>query len=494
MEPILEVRGLTKRFGSTVALDGAALTLQAGEIVGLVGANGSGKSTLIRTIAGLVHPDGGEVQWQGRGFLPPSPLAAWRAGIAVAHQETSLVPTLSLWENLTLPHRALGRPLPPRSRARELLDLLGLGASLETPVSRLSASERQIAEVAKALLWEPRLLLLDEPTAALDRRQAEALFAQVRAFIGRGGRACLFVSHRLGEVQSLCHRILVLRGGRVVHETGPEASPGEVLAHMAEGGLSEARTALPSPAEGELLRAEGLHAQGVHGVSLVLRPGEVVGLGGLQGQGQREVLLALFGALPARGHLWLRGRPLLPLHPAKALRAGIALVSGDRQEMALSPRPVEENLLVAAWPRFARGMGAWLDLREARREALGVAKGLGLVYGGMEAPLSSLSGGNQQKVFLGRALLTRPSVLLLDDPTVGVDPPTREAFYAWVRRLAEEGLGILLYSSDEEELLRHTHRVLVVSRGQVAAVLEGGGLTRENLLAASLGMGRGDHG
>ncbi|GLV48878.1 sugar ABC transporter [Thermus sp. LT1-2-5] len=490
---LLEVRSLVKRFGPTVALDGAELSLEAGEILGLVGANGSGKSTLIRVVAGLVRPDGGQVRWQGKAFLPSNPLAAWRAGIAVAHQETSLIPTLSLWENLTLPHRSLGKPLPAKARVRELLDRLTLAVPLEVQAGQLSASERQIAEVAKALLWEPRLLLLDEPTAALDHEQVQALFTQIRAFAARG-TGCIFVSHRLSEVRSLCHRILVLRGGRVVYEANSKTPFEELLARMVEGFGAGVRSTLPVSTGEELLRVEGLRTKGVHDVSLVVRQGEVVGLGGLQGQGQRELLMALAGALPAQGRIWLGGRPLPPLRPAEALRMGLALVSGDRQEMAFLPRSVAENLLIAAWPRFARGGGAWLDLHRARQEAFRMADGLGLVYAGLDAPLSGLSGGNQQKVFLGRALLAHPLVLLLDDPTVGVDPPTRAAFYARVQELAGQGLGILLYSSDEEEILRHAHRVLVLLRGRVVAVLEGVTLTREALLAASLGVGRENRG
>lgn len=486
-EPLLEVRGLVKRFGSTVALDGAALGLAKGEILGLVGANGSGKSTLIRAIAGIVLPDRGEIRWKGQAFRPRDPGAAWRAGIAVAHQETSLIPQLSLWENLTLPHRALGRPLPTLKEIQDLLASLGLGIPLETLVSRLSAAERQLAEVAKALLWRPELLILDEPTAALDREQVEALFSRVRDFVRRGG-SCLFVSHRLGEVRSLCHRILILRAGRVVHEAEPTSSPEELLAHMAGRDVSPPPRSHGATVGGEVLRVENLWAPGVQGVSLEVRRGEVVGLGGLQGQGQRELLLALFGAVPWRGRLWLNGRSLFPSDPSEALRSGLALVSGDRQEMAFPPRSVEENLLAAAWPRFARWLGAWLQLDQARQEALNMAKSLDLVYGGLETPLANLSGGNQQKVFLGRALLVRPKVLLLDDPTVGVDPPTRATFYARVQELANRGLGILLYSSDEEELLRHAQRVLVMVRGQVVAILEGEKLTRERLLAASLGV------
>ncbi len=490
---LLEVRGLRKRFGPTLALRGVDLEVERGEVLGLVGANGSGKSTLIRIVAGLVAPDAGEVLWEGRPFRPRDPRGALAQGIAVAYQEGSLLPLLSVADNLRLPFLALGRPLPARSELQSFLSSLG-ELPLEAPAGSLSQSQRQLLEVAKAMLLGPRLLILDEPTAALDREGVGRLFALLRRFVAAGGTV-LFVTHRLGEVLELAHRVAVLRAGEVVGTLAARGlRPEELVRLMAgaeekEEGQGAHEGAIP---EGQpLLQVRGLVAPGLRGVDLQVAPGEVVGLGGLQGQGQRELLLALYGALPWEGEVWLAGRSVHPAHPGEALRLGIAYVGGDRAALAFLTRSVGENLLAASWAHFRRG--PLLDLARAYASAAAVAKGLDLVYAGLEAPMASLSGGNQQKVLLGRALLAGPRLLLLDDPAVGVDPPTRTAFYRRVRALAREGLGVLLYASDEEELLQNAHRVLVLAGGRLVAELRGPELTREGLIAAGLRAG-GGHG
>lgn len=490
---LLEVRGLRKRFGLTLALRGVDLEVRRGEVLGLVGANGSGKSTLIRIIAGLVAPDAGEMLWEGRPFWPGDPRAALVHGIAVAYQEGSLLPLLSVEDNLRLPFLALGRPLPARSQLQALLHSLG-ELPMEVRVGRLSQGQRQLLEVAKAMLLQPKLLILDEPTAALNREGVERLFVLLRRFVTAGGTV-LFVTHRLGEVLELAHRVAVLRAGEVVATLAARGLRQEELVRLMAGAEEkEEGKAAPEGAipQGQpLLQVRGLVAPGLRGVDLQVGPGEVVGLGGLQGQGQRELLLALYGALPWGGEVWLAGRSVRPAHPWEALRLGIAYVGGDRSALTFLPRSIGENLLAASWVRFRKG--PLLDLARAYASASEVAKGLDLVYAGLEAPMASLSGGNQQKVLLGRALLTGPRFLLLDDPTVGVDPPTRAAFYRRVRALAREGMGVLLYASDEEELLQNADRVLVLAGGRLVAELRGPELTREGLIAAGLGVG-GGHG
>ena len=494
MSSILEVHALEKRFGQTPALQGVDLAIEEGEILGLMGANGSGKTTLIRCIAGLVQPDRGEIFWMGRPLKAQSPQQALAQGIAVVYQERSLLPLLSIEENLLLPLRTLGRSLPKRQELVELLDRLGLDRiPLNTLVTNLSIEKRQVLEIAKAFLLRPRLLILDEPTAPLGREAVERLLTLVRSFAREGGTV-LFVTHRLGEALNLCHRIAIMRTGKVV-QCRPVLSlkADDLIRSMMDESIVDEEKgpslrstprAWPSP-KGALLQLEKFQAPGLGEVNLEVAPGEIVGLGGLEGQGQREMLLALFGAIPWRGWIRLLGQTIRPNRPEKALRLGLAYVGGDRARLAFAIRTVGENLLSSSWYRFAKG--PLLDLIHAHGAARAIAKELGLVYPGLEAPMASLSGGNQQKVILGRALLVEPRILLLDDPTAGVDPMTRVAFYTLLEERASQGLGILLYSSDEEELLRVAHRVLVFWEGRVIAELRGAEITRENLLAASLG-------
>lgn len=490
----LEARHLVKRYGGVTALADGSLDVRGGEVLALMGANGSGKSTLTKIVTGVVAPDGGEARLDDRVVRFASPQAARKAGIVAVYQELSLVPGMSVADNIWLSHEPLrlGRVVAGevRSRTRQLLDLW-IGAVQPTLqpdaiVGSLPPDERQIVEICKALSREPRVLILDEATASLDSRQVSRLFELVGQWRQRG-MAIVFVSHRMDEVFRIANRITVLRNGKTVATAArDEITPQQLVGLMIEGGAAphERRASTVDPAAPVLLRASDLHAATLRGVDLDLRAGEVLGLGGLQGQGQSDLLLALFGAIPHRGTITFGDRPVRFRHPRDAMRAGIALVPGDRGSEGLLPvRSILENLHLPAWRRY----GALLRLGQAREDALAVARDLRLKMDGLDAPVSSLSGGNAQKVVLGKWLLQRPRVLLLNDPTKGVDVGAKGDFYALLDQLRAGGMAIVLYSSDDEELLGLCDRVLVLHDGTISAELAGDHLTRSALVAASVG-------
>lgn len=491
----LRATGLVKRYGGVTALADGALDVASGDVVALMGANGSGKSTLSKIITGVVAADAGQLLLDGQPVRLGSPQAARRRGIAAVYQELSLIPDMTVAENIWLTHEPLRRDGRVRrreeaARTQALIDLFAgtVRASLQpdAPVAALPPDERQIVEILKALSVEPRLLILDEATASLDGRQVGRLFELVRQWRAQG-RAVVFVSHRMEEIFQIATRVVVLRNGRHVAtlplaETDERALVGLMIERGAVEQLRE--RAADTIAGAVRMTARDLHTQVLRGVSFELRAGELLGLGGLQGQGQADVLLALFGALPFTGEIRLGDQPIHWTHPRQAMRAGVAFVPGDRGAEGLLPvRSVLENLQLPSWRRY----GALLGMRRAAADATAMAQSLNLKMGSLDDPVSSLSGGNAQKVVLGKWLLRQPRVLLLNDPTKGVDVGAKGDFYRILNELRAAGLAIVLYSSDDHELLGLCDRVLVLHDGGVSAELSGAALTREQLVTASVG-------
>ncbi len=499
--PLLELSDLRKRYGGIVALDGADLALEAGEVHVLIGANGCGKSTLCKVIAGSVLPDSGVLRIDGAERRFRSPREAAAAGVGVFYQELSLVPSLSVEDNLLLgrePRRfgLVDRRAVRREAERQLALFAGaLGPELapDSRVADLSADQRQVVEILKVLGEDARLILFDEPTSSLDRRQVAIFFELVRA-LKREGRTVVFISHRMDEIFEIGDRVSVMRDGRVVETTAvADTDPGRIVRAMvggeaaAGGAPGAAPGTAPAPArpgDATLLRVDGLSAPRVDGVSLELRAGEILGLGGLHGQGQSALLRGLFGIEPGvRGRIEVEGRPLRRPTPADSIRAGLAYISGDRGRDGVALlRPILENLAYGLVTR--EGGVAFPRGRVAGR--LGpVVERLGLRFGSLSDPVRSLSGGNQQKVVIGRWLATAPRVILLDDPTKGIDVNAKADLFRMVRELAEAGAAILLYSSEDGELLGHAERVLVFNGGRIVRELSGEGLTRHALNEAA---------
>lgn len=495
----LAVRAIEKRYGATVALADANLAVESGEVVALIGANGSGKSTLSKIINGVVAFDGGRLLLDGREVRFASPRAARRLGIGTVFQELSLVPTMTVAENIWLTREPLRSGVivahsDIRRRTEQLIALFA-GAvapdlTPDTPVGHLPPDEQQIVEILKAISAEPRLLILDEATASLDSRQVDRLFELVTRWKA-AGMAIIFVSHRMEEIFRIADRYSVLRNGVTVGE-GPiqGTSTADLVTLMVQGATAEHVLGGDRPAPEVIisrpvrLNVENIQTDKIRGVSLQVHEGELLGLGGLRGQGQHQLLRALFGDLPYRGDVVLDGKNVHFTHPRQAMQQGVALVPGERaREGLLNIRSILENLLLPSW----RSYGFPLQMKRARADATDVAARLSLKMGDIQDPVNSLSGGNAQKVVIGKWLLRNPNLLMLDDPTKGIDVGAKAEFYRLLKRLCEEGKSVLLYSSDDEELIGLCDRVLVIHDGVIRAELVGASLTKANLVGASLG-------
>ncbi len=511
MNVSLSAQNCVKRYGGVVALSDGNLEVHSGEVVALIGANGSGKSTLSKIITGVVALDRGQLLLDGAPVQFSSPQAAKKLGIASVYQELSLVPQMTVAENIWLarePLNAAGlvKSGEMRARTQALLRLFKgtfrTSLSPDDPVDWLPPDEKQIVEILKAINLDPRVLILDEATASLDSRQVRRLFELIQDWKSQG-TAIVFVSHRMDEIFRIADRFTVLRNGKTVG--GGEisnVSEREIVRLMVGGALAPQQTgqAPESPAaaiveavagarssrssQEVILQVENLETAVLRNISLSVCSGELVGLGGLQGQGQRDLLLAIYGDQPFKGNLSIHGEPAHFNHPRQAIKKEIALVPGDRsREGLLFIRSILENILLPSWRRY----GFPLRMRQARRDAAEISKDLSLVMESLDSPVSSLSGGNAQKVVIGKWLMRKPKLLLLDDPTKGVDVGTKAEFYKLLEKLGEQGTAILFYSSDDEELLGLCDRVLVLHDGSIRAELAGETLTRERLVAAAMG-------
>jgi len=497
--PVLVASAIRKTFDRTQALAGADFELRAGEVHGLLGANGAGKSTLSKIISGHVRRDAGALHYKGRSLDHHSTREALNAGIAIVMQETSLAPDLSVLENIFLPE--LGRPgflsyASMRRRAGELLGSLGHehALALDREVGRLSAAQRQLVEIAKALALDSDLIIFDEPTASLSPSEVERLF-DIMSKLRAGGRALVFVSHRLEEVFAITDRVTIMREGRTVAGSRDTATLTQAdlirymvgqdleLAHREDTG---ARAAVQVAAGADLapiaLAVEGLSTPpAVRNVSFAVRQGEILGLGGLVGAGRSETAEAIFGLRPlSGGTITVAGRRLSPRKPVDAMRAGIGFVAEDRRVQNIVPDlSVRENLLLAHLGAH-RGFGLGYKKREAKVKEL--LASLGLPQERLfDANMLNFSGGMQQKIIIARWLLLDPKVLILDEPTKGVDIGTRTSIYAILREIAERGVAVVVISSDFDELLGLCRRIVVISDGYSVADLPSQLLDEEKL-------------
>lgn len=492
---MIEVRDVEKRYGGVTALAGARFSAEAGEVHGLLGPNGSGKSTINKILAGSVRPDAGSLWVDGRQVHPGSPTESARLGIGAVYQQLTVIPTLDVEQNLLLgaePGRwGLLDRKEGRRRAAAMLErlrpALGEHVGPGSLVGDLSPGQQQLVEIGKVLLRRPRILILDEATASLHRQQVDLLFDVVRG-LREEGVCVLFVSHRLDEILRICDRATILRAGKdVATVTLSETEPDELVRLMVGEKLAET-TKVPSARRDEVvLRVDDLRAAGVAGISFSARAGEIIGLGGLQGQGQSDLLMAIFGAHPRTGGtVTYRGRRLGHYRAARAARMGFALVPGNRGTQGMfSLRSIQENLsIVSLWRRALARFG--ISMRRERSAARDAVERLAIRIGSLDDPVSSLSGGNAQKVIVGKWLLSEPVVILLDDPTKGVDVGAKAEIYEIIRALAGEGCTILINSSDDRELAVLSDRVLVLFEGAVVAELKGAEIDEEHLVSSAL--------
>ena len=493
---VLELRGVDKRYGATQALDSVDLTLRAGEIHGLIGENGAGKSTLIKVLGGLVTPDTGELRLDGQSLLGAGPRELARRGVSIIHQERLLPPNFTLAEALFFGQERRRGPLLDRrgqERAAEqlLAERFGLQCRARTRVAELSSAEQQLLQISRALLGTPKVLVLDEPTVALARGEVERLLKLLRELRDQG-LALLYVSHYLQEVERLCDRATVLRGGQVVAEVEPRVTPAAAMARlMINRELGEAYPKAQAQPGEVLLETRRLGRPGAFAeVDLQVRRGEVVGVAGLVGSGAKELLKTLFGLLPvAEGELLLEGRPQRFAHPRAAVRAGLALLPENRRQQGVAlDLTVTENLTLAALERFSRfGLRRPGAERQAARR---LRQALDIRTPDLETPVRHLSGGNQQKVALGKWLARDARLYLLDEPSVGIDLAARAELYRQVARLVEQGAGVLILSVDLPELLNLCDRIHVMHRGRLLPARPARELSAEELLATATGAVR----
>lgn len=481
MSSVLELRGVDKTFDGVQALLDISLDLKAGEVCCLLGENGSGKSTLIKTLSGIHAPDRGEILVAGVEQRTWRPMNAIAAGVDVVYQDFSLFPNLTVKENLALPGQVASRRRfvnwrGMRTAAANALAQLGISVDLDRRVEDLSVAQRQLVAIGRALLRDSRLLVMDEPTSALTAREIETLLKTIAQIKARGV-AVLFVSHKFDEILRVAEHIVVLRNGRKVfdeRQTAPKRE--ELVRHMVGRELREGGVRAKSKAGSVLLEMRGLSRSGYYrDVSFELRAGEILGVTGQLDSGRTALALTLYGMLPPQsGTVLLDGKPVALDRISTALANGIALVPEDRlTEGVFLPRSVGANLSAGVLPVPKNRLGL-LDLGRQAAEQMAWLRQLSIKSPGLEAPVSALSGGNQQRVVLARALARKPRVLVLNGPTAGVDVGSKDEIHSIIENLSRDGLAVLLVSDDNEELLRLCDRVLVMSRGRVARVAGGG--------------------
>lgn len=499
--PVLQLVDVSKRYGGVRALEGAQFACAPGRIHALLGENGAGKSTLIKIMAGVVQPDAGRIMLEGQARRFAHPQDAVEAGIACIFQELSLMPELSVADNIciTNPPRRFG--LIDRKAQRRIAEAALARAGAQdihplAPVSSLSLSRRQMVEIAKALARSPKILILDEATSALTAADVERVQSLLRRLRGEG-MAIVYISHRMKEIAALADDCSVFRNGRHV-ATFPAGSKTDAQTVEMMIGRDIAHAFPPKPVQAPASdAAPSLEVRGLswnnrlHDIDLQLRAGEIVGLGGLDGQGQREFFLALFGVLRgASGEMRLAGRPTSVRSPrrAKGRQVGIALVPEDRKTDGLMlPMSVRDNLSFAALEQLSR-FGVVSRARETQAIA-DVVRKLSIKAPALDEPVGQLSGGNQQKVVIAKWLMNSPRIVLLNDPTRGIDVGTKQEIYSLLRQLAQEGAAVLLYSTDYAELIGCCDRVAVFYDGRIVRWLAGETLTEHALVSSALNLG-----
>lgn len=489
-DPLLQLRGVKKRFGGVVALDGVDLTVHAGTVQCLLGENGAGKSTLIKTVAGVHEPDAGTILIDGREVRIPDTATSESFGIATIHQELNLVPSLSVAENITLGRTPSRFGLVDRKEQRrvaaEALQLIGLDVDLDRPVRSLGIAGQQLVEIAKALSVRARILILDEPTAALTRTEIAQLFTVLRQLRDQGV-GMVFISHHLDEIAEIGDSVTVLRDGAFVDEVPADTPEPDLVRLMVGRSIDQLFPRRPSEVGAPLLEVRGLSRTGAFDdVTFTVRAGEVVGLAGLVGAGRTEVLRAIAGAdAYDSGEVLVAGERLRAHRVPAAVGAGVGLVPEDRKSQGLVlGAPVEENLGYATLRRHSRGPLA--DRSGQRTRAQEVAETLRIRLQDVRQPTSSLSGGNQQKVVFGRWVLAESQVLLLDEPTRGVDVGAKVEIYELINSITDGGGAVLLASSELPEVLGISDRVLVMAGGRIVGEMPAQEATQDAVMSLAV--------
>ena len=485
---MLRALELRKDFGGLTVLHPTSIDFLPGEVHALMGENGAGKSTLMKIVAGLYRPDGGQVEWRERYAEFTSPHDALVAGIAMIHQELMPIPNLTVAENITLgtePCSSFGLIDRPAqlARAKELLGELESDINPTRMMRTLTVAQTQVVEIAKALGRQADVILMDEPTAALSDHEVAALFRAITRMKARGV-AIVYTTHKMDEVFRLADRISVLRDGRLVG-TAPaaELNPAKLITMMVGRELADVFPVRHSPSDEILLEVSGLTREPAYrDISFKVHRGEVVALAGLMGAGRTEVVSAIYGLQPAsEGQIYLKGKPISIRNPEDALAAGIGMVTEDRKGLGLIPAlGVGQNITLSALRDYSRGPLVDHSAESAASETQMTE--FAVKANSSSQPISQLSGGNQQKALLARCLLGTPDLIILDEPTRGIDIGAKAEIYALIQKLARAGKGILLVSSELPEVLSLAHRIVVLRRGSVSATLDAASTDQETVL------------
>ncbi|WP_418156709.1 ribose ABC transporter ATP-binding protein RbsA [Pantoea agglomerans] len=493
MQPLLQLDGIEKSFPGVKALKGASLNVRAGRVMALVGENGAGKSTMMKVLTGIYQYDAGTLRWLGKETRFSGPKASQEAGIGIIHQELNLIPQLTVAENIFLGREYVsrfGRIQWPRmyAEADALLKRLNLRFNSHKLVGDLSIGDQQMVEIAKVLSFESQVIIMDEPTDALTDTETLSLFRVINELKAQGC-GIVYISHRMKEIFEICDDVTVFRDGQFIAERPVSELTEESLIEMMVGRKLEDQYPHIDQAPGDVrLKVENVSGPGVDNVSFSLRKGEILGVSGLMGAGRTELMKVLYGALPRReGTLWLNGREVVTRSPQDGLANGIVYISEDRKRDGLVlGMSVKENMSLTVLGYFSHGSGT---LKHAA-EQLAVGDFIRLFNvktPSMEQPIGLLSGGNQQKVAIARGLMTRPNVLILDEPTRGVDVGAKKEIYQLINQFKAEGLSIILVSSEMPEVLGMSDRILVMHEGRISGEFTREEATQESLMAAAVG-------
>ncbi|ACT15251.1 MULTISPECIES: ribose ABC transporter ATP-binding protein RbsA [Pectobacterium] len=493
MQPLLQLQGITKSFPGVKALSGAALNVYPGKVMALVGENGAGKSTMMKVLTGIYRKDAGSIHFLGQEVDFNGPKASQEAGIGIIHQELNLIPQLTIAENIFL-----GREFTNRfgrldwnkmyAEADKLLKRLNLRYDSRRMVGDLSIGDQQMVEIAKVLSFESKVIIMDEPTDALTDTETASLFSVIKELQSQGC-GIVYISHRLKEIFEICDDITVFRDGQFIGERPVSDLQEDTLIEMMVGRKLEDQYPRSSKVPGEVrLKVQNLSGPGVDSVSFTVRKGEILGVAGLMGAGRTELMKILYGALPRTGgNVTLDGRDVVTRKPQDGLANGIVYISEDRKRDGLVlGMSVKENMSLTALRYFSHA-GGRLKHAEEQLTVADFIRLFNVKTPSMEQPIGLLSGGNQQKVAIARGLMTRPNVLILDEPTRGVDVGAKKEIYQLINQFKEEGLSIILVSSEMPEVLGMSDRIIVMHEGRLSGDFAIEQATQEVLMAAAVG-------
>jgi ribose transport system ATP-binding protein len=498
LAPLVLMEGIDKSFPGVHALDHCRFELRAGEIHALVGENGAGKSTLMKVLTGIYHEDAGRIYFQGKEVEIPTPRAAQALGISMIHQELNLMPHLTVAQNVFIgrePRRGGGFVLDERGlnrAAQALFDTMHLKIDPRTKVADLTVAKQQMVEIAKALSFNSQVLIMDEPTAALTETEIEELFSIIRQLRAKGV-GIVYISHRLEELKQISDRVTVMRDGRYINTVQThEASIDQIIGMMVGRTIYESAPEVPETDNQEIvLEVRGLNrGSELKDVSFNLKRGEILGFAGLMGAGRTEVARAIFGADPVEsGEIWIHGRRVHIKSPRDAVRHGIGYLSEDRKRYGLAlSMDVESNLVLAAFEKFL-GLLGWVNRSQSRATAKQYADALAIKTPSLQQRVKNLSGGNQQKVVVGKWLTADTEILIFDEPTRGIDVGAKSEIYRLLNELARQGKSIIMISSELPEILRMSHRVIVMCEGRITGELSSAEATQEAIMTLATQRG-----